>query len=239
MTASALSTSRASQGRDFVEKFVAWSDPYVDPQGDSVEFRLTYSGRLYASGNTNTRAAHKHDIRRVFHPQLRNLWRVTDNLKSMLDPLPERVIAVNAGPFENRLQKLPERFRCGGYGLVPLVTEDLALVCGIEILMLRPDAPGSLIKSGDIDGRLKTLLDALRMPGPDTNELGGNRPTDDELPFYCLLQDDKLISQLSVQTDLLLEPLAPGPIDRNDVRLIITVRLRPSDARYGSSGFSY
>jgi len=224
--------------RDFFAEDVLWSDPYMDLSGDSVEFRLSYAGRLYASGNSNPRAGHKHDIRRVFHPQLRNLWRATNNLKSLLDPLPEHAITINAGPYENRLQKLPERFRCGEYGLVPLVTEDLALICGLEILMLRPDPPGSLIKSGDIDGRLKTLFDALRMPGPDTNELGGNRPTEDEIPFYCLLQDDRLISQVSVQTDLLLEPVTGGLIDRNDVRLIVTVRLRPSDTRYGSSGFA-
>jgi hypothetical protein len=118
--------------------------------------------------------------------------------------------------------------------------------------MLRPDAPGSLIKSGDIDGRLKTLFDALRMPGPDENELAGASPTDDENPLYCLLQDDRLISKVTVQTDLLLEQIPHNsinepdeqtaqwqrnPIHPNDVRLVVTVTLRPSDSRYGAQCF--
>ena len=31
-------------------------------------------------------------------------------------------------------------------------------------------------------------------------------PSADETPFYCLLADDKLISKVSVETDILLEP---------------------------------
>jgi hypothetical protein len=86
--------------------------------------------------------------------------------------------------------------------------------------MLRPEAPGqTLIKGGDIDNRLKTLFDALRIPkageimeSPD-NEGGRN-------PFFCLLEDDSLINHISVTTDLLL-----GDVHPNEVRLVIAVNL--------------
>jgi integrase len=54
-----------------------------------------------------------------------------------------------------------------------------------------------LIKSGDIDGRLKTIFDALRMP-KNLDETARQKPQDDEDPFFCLLEDDKLISEIRV-----------------------------------------
>jgi hypothetical protein len=84
-----------------------------------------------------------------------------------------------------------------------LVIEELSLSCRLDILFLRSDRAGSLIKSGDIDNRLKTLFDALRMPESKA-ELGGyEKPIDDEDPFFVLLQDDKLITHISVETDVL------------------------------------
>lgn len=217
----------ALAGRDFADHFTVCSDPYERPDADTVEFRLTYSGLLFASGNKDTKTSHKHAIRRAFHPQLRRLWEVTNGLRSMLDPFPH-MIAVG-DPYRERLASLPGRFSCGEYKIIPVVTEDLRLICGVDILMLRPDAPGSLIQSGDVDGRLKTLFDALKRPD-DAKQLAGAKPTEEEVPFYCLLEDDKMISQLTVQTDLLLEAVEAGRvIDPNSVRLVITVRLRPSD----------
>jgi len=43
----------------------------------------------------------------------------------------------------------------------PLVRNSLGLVCGIRVLFLRREPPGRVYQGGDIDGRLKTLFDAL------------------------------------------------------------------------------
>ena len=203
-----------------------------------MEFRLTYEGPLLGASRADTRARHKHDIRRAFHPQLRRWWDITPALDAMFDP-PAELVNVNRNEFKKRRDVLPERFQCGGYRFVPLVTEDLWLICAIDILFLRPDAPGSLIQSGDIDNRLKTLFDALRIPGPDAAELGGHSPTEDENPFYCLLQDDRLISRVSLETDVLLQPTSVGNAHNpNDARLLITVRLKPVNATvYHTQGF--
>jgi hypothetical protein len=71
-------------------------------------------------------------------------------------------------------------------------------------LFLRRDTPGGLVENGgDIDNRIKVLLDGLRMPNI-VRELGGDGFEPDENPFYCLLEDDKLIMKISVTTDRLL-----------------------------------
>jgi hypothetical protein len=71
---------------------------------------------------------------------------------------------------------------------------------------------------------MKTPFDALRVP--TIAELPPNEtPGADEEPFYCLLQDDALVTALSVRTDQLLEP---G--QANDVQLIIHVNMKPTKA---------
>lgn len=224
--------------RDKSESGVWWDD-LDHPLGDDyMEFRLTYEGPLLGASKNNPRARHKHDVRRVFHPQLRRWWDITPALNAMFDP-PAESTNFNRAEWKKRRDTLPERFQCGGYRFVPLVTEDLGLICAVDILFLRPDAPGSLVQSGDIDNRLKTLFDALRLPGPDAKELGGHSPADDENPFYCLLQDDRLISRVSLETDVLLQPTSQESAHNpNDARLLITVKLKPVNATvFHTQGF--
>jgi hypothetical protein len=135
---------------------------------------------------------------------------------------------------------LAQRYTTGAYRFVPLVREELALLCSLKILFLRPDPPGSLIRSADLDSRLKTLFDALKMP-VENSQLGRfQTPDADENPFYCLLEDDKLISHVSVETDALLEPTAEdftGNQARHDARLIINVQVRPYTLTWGNISF--
>jgi hypothetical protein len=102
-------------------------------------------------------------------------------------------------------------------------------------LYLRPALPGSLItEAGDIDNKLKTLFDALKMPNRK-QELGTYRlPSDDENPFYVLLEEDKLISRVSVETDILLQLTR---FDPNETRLVITVTLSPYDIGWDNIAF--
>jgi integrase len=76
--------------------------------------------------------------------------------------------------------------------VVPLVTADMGLRCSLDILLLRPEEDRFIFNAGDIDGQIKTLFDALRMP-KDLKETGEVGPQQDETPFFCLLEDDKLI----------------------------------------------
>jgi hypothetical protein len=204
-------------------RFYLAFDPEFDPEECKMKFRLSYDGRLEGDGS----AKHKHDIRKAFHPQLKRLWEIDPNLSAIADNGIPRHVA------------LADQYTRLGYRFVPLATTHMSLIAAIDVLFLRPDAPGSVIKSGDIDHRLKTLFDALRMPDYIA-ELGGYLvPEADEDPFFVLLQDDKLISHVSVETDVLLEPTpsANGKFLTNDARLIITVTLRPYMVAIGNVHF--
>ncbi len=176
-----------------------------------MEFRLVYNGQLLGAGRNDTRSQHKHDIRKVFHSQLKTLWGKSPNLREWVS-------------WEAQNRKMHERlaayFIFNDVGYIPLSWDGLGVACRLDILMLRPEIPGqTLIKGGDIDNRLKTLFDALRIPqAGEVAEPGANGIN----PFYCLLQDDKLINHISVTTDILL-----NDVDRNHVQLVITVNLWP------------
>jgi hypothetical protein len=48
-------------------------DPDCETEADAMEFRLTYEGILLGASRENKRAKHKHEIRKIFHKQLRRL----------------------------------------------------------------------------------------------------------------------------------------------------------------------
>lgn len=208
---------------------VLLSDDDYDRIGAAdMEFYLTYSGPLYATQRADRpkqRSPHvenKRKIRTEFHKQLRTLWRVSPSLR---DEIGKRsaVLTNNGEDPATTIPELSRKHSQFGFNFVPLVTQELDLLCGIDILMLRPDRPGSVVWAGDIDNRIKTLLDAMRIPEAAESYVDLT-PTEDEKPFFCLLEDDKLITKISVETDRLLEPITG---DKADVRLFIKVTIKP------------
>ena len=134
-----------------------------------------------------------------------------------------------------------QMFNHDGSGWLPMVTEANGLICKLDILMLRHGQPGRVLF--DVDNRLKTVFDALRK-AKAPNELGAGArngqhvtPGPDENPFYVLLEDDKLITHLSVTTDTLLEPV-PDVAPAESVRLAITVTVRPYRLYLENAGYA-
>jgi hypothetical protein len=105
------------------------------------------------------------------------------------------------------------------------------MYAGLEIDFLRPGPPGSLLTSGgDIDNRLKTLFDALRVP--KASEIpSGDAPGPAEEPLHCLLEDDALIGSLAVGTDRFLDTDDP-----KEVLLLIRVETHLTRIGYGTIG---
>ena len=215
-------------------RVVLKTDPEACVGEAAMEFRLTYEGQLYGmSARSSHRAGHKHEIRRVFHKQLRRYWELHPYLR--VATVSHRRAGQVQPPRLLRDHLSKEYSRCG-YNFVPLVTPSLSLICAVDILFLRPSLPGEVMASGDLDNRLKTIFDALRVP-ENQSELGGyDVPLDDEKPFYCLLSDDKLISHVSVETDTLLQPTGEKE-DANDARLVIAIKLRPFDVGWDNISF--
>ncbi len=194
-----------------------------------MEFRLTYDGPLYAHREDKQaprRAAQKHEIRQKFHPQLRNLWQRNATLRSLTELGASHPKEARTPIVEN------------GFHWLPLVTQRDQLQCALDILMLRSGEPGDALT--DIDNRLKILFDALRMPkspqelreGKDTRAAC---PVEGETPFYVLLEDDKLVTKLSVTTDTLLQDVDLP--HQHNVRLVLTVTVRPYFVTLDNSAF--
>jgi hypothetical protein len=170
-----------------------------------------------------------------FHEQLAYLWRNNGALRQLRR---EAIVSKDpGGPFLTEGPFAPERDvdrypageheidLCGEIlqfdrGYIPLVRGSLNLNCHLDILCLRQEDPGALVlQGGDLDGRMKTLFDALSLPPknePPSYESVSN-------PTYCLLESDTLISGFSVRTDRLLRPATTAP---NEVHITIEVILR-------------
>lgn len=221
-----------------------------------MKFRLFYQGPLYASNGdargdqVDRRGGHKHEIRRVFHGQLKHYWEVhpwlsktsagTDVLGLRTDPnYAEQIKRIpSAGEIGSPFmwEHLTYAHQINGRGFVPLVCEQFGLLCELDILLLRRDRPGGIFQSRDIDNRLKTLFDALRMPKSGTEF--GQLSDDDPNPLFVLLQDDSLITNAQVETDELLDPPAESGKDDSYVRLLIEVRLHPYDVNMFNINFA-
>ena len=218
-----------------------------------MRFRLTYTGPVRSTqrdaigDQRDPGAAHKHEIRRAFHAQLKHLWAINRFLREKkLDitrpDISTRPIHDTGSYWGNPLNKevplaeyIASRYSEFGYRFVPLVCEDFSLLCSLHILFLRRDFPGSVITAGDIDNRLKTVIDALRRPRLPQELVGNETPKQDENPFFVLLEDDKQVTHFEVETDTLLDP---PTADNAHARLIITVEIQPYDITYFNLAFS-
>ena len=182
-----------------------------------MRFRLVYHGKLPATGNSSKKPDKVRDIRDQFHPQLKFLWESHTSLKrlketSIVSTHPGRDLSLTESPFHQArdLARFPMRDYeidlCAPIAdddktYIPLVRKSLSLNCRLNILFLRQEDPGELVlQGGDLDGRIKTLFDALRKPDAD---IARKYPQQYD-PLYCLLENDTLISGFDVDTDRLL-----------------------------------
>lgn len=210
-----------------------------------MEFRLIYEGILMGSGN-KPHVANKHAIRKQIHKQLAQLWNTHPTLRNMNNHIrPVKITSGNPGTItaseaiargasgdegKTFVETMAAQFNRCGYSFVPLVCEKLKFVCSLDILFLRRENPGDLIKQGgDIDNRIKTLFDALRIP-KDCNEIDG-LPETDESPFFCLMEDDSLVTELNVTTDRLFTPLKTEQ-HKHEVILIIQVKIKTTQVSF-------
>jgi hypothetical protein len=208
-----------------------------------MKFILTYDGLLQSSGNASKKRQLVWNIREQISDQMADLWRVHPATKSISvhryiskkrifewsEKHHSNFAADSATPTptepidQNEIIDLCGTTPINGFDFQPLVSDAIGLNCSLDILFLRKEARGKVYQGGDLDNRIKTLLDALRIP--TSEELGtiNYQPTDPSKLKYCLLEDDKLVSGLSVRTGQLLNK--PGTSE-SEVRLVIEVDVR-------------
>jgi hypothetical protein len=173
-----------------------------------MQFRLLYEGPI--APRQRSKAADIDRIRMDLHPQLKALWRykplsdTAHHLRETTGPAGEIAILE----------------RSNNVLFAPFVTKKNNLACELSITFLRQQPPGQLLGEGG-DNRLKTLLDALRMPSKAEAQQAQISIRSDDDPIHCLLQDDALVTKVSVETDRLLRPAA----DQFDLVAIIQVRV--------------
>ncbi|MDE2134129.1 MAG: hypothetical protein KGJ49_05980 [Alphaproteobacteria bacterium] len=208
------------------------------PIVEFMRFRLVWSGSLRSSGNTS-KPEDVRAIRDEIHPQIEQLWQTHIALKRLkftsqierggsrgtvtswapLHRIPDREPPKWATQAPQGFVDLCEPIKVGERTVIPLVRKSLSLACRLTVLFLREEDPGALFfKAGDLDGRLKTLLDALKMPSPADD---AKYPSAHD-PLYCLMESDTLVTRFDVETDRLLTPQTPKA---TNVQLVVEVSI--------------
>lgn len=205
--------------------------------GSALKFTLTYDGELRSNGGPKE----KWDIRKKLHPQLEELWQIDPVLKQVWA---ERSWPVDAGYYVEPHHSISDEYAesppvpganyidlCapvekGKRKFLPLVRETYLLTCALKIIFLRKEPPGRVYQGGDLDNRLKTLLDALSVPAHDEQVVTSD--TDAPPVIYTLMQDDSAITRIDVDTHRLLS--RPDG-NKHDVRLVIEVDVRVAQTR--------
>ena len=194
-----------------------WLRNLSAPIRDVMRFTLVFQGKLPASNKRPSLKAVS-DIRGQLSPQLKELWRTHNALKVLPEqcwaPIPgqKQIKILTGSPLSprQRAEKLPGRMQnlcepitVRSTSYMPLVRKSLHLSCELDILFLRPEDPGNLYsQGGDLDNRIKTLLDALRKP---SEQEWDSKPSDVGF-MHVLLEEDSLVSKINVDTDRLLFP---------------------------------
>jgi hypothetical protein len=199
-----------------------------------MEFTLKYRGPL-PGGNASGKVEYKHAIRKALHEQLADLWTRDPRLNGLntdefhVAQKSERFTYDVPRPIQGT-QNFFFRVPCGGIDFIPLVIRLRYLECQLVIDWHRHDPPGTILSpNGDVDNRLKTLFDAMRIPQNASELPAGETHTG---PFFCLLEDDSLITKLSVDTSQILGSAMFGA---NDVELTIHVTVRPRYPMIGNN----
>ena len=209
-----------------------------------MKFTLTFDGPLPPSANSSKKRREEiWAIREQIHRQLADLWQHHPSLKIVNAHryVPKTELFWNQERHHwNEVSPIPYPATAGhesfdicdsiivdGIYFQPLVRDSLALVCSLDILFLRAGPKGNVYQGGDLDNRIKTLLDALRVPSGQEVAATKLESKPGNI-FYCLLEDDKYVTGLNVKTaQLLNKPDAK----ESEVRLIIDVDVRVTHPR--------
>jgi hypothetical protein len=197
-----------------------------------MRFTLIYDGPLPAQTAKDGRVDFKQEIRTQFHSQLAELWNTHPAIHKDFWRWIEYDKKGDLEAIKNSTNITT--FDCGNFRFLPLVTRAAYLTCELDILFLRQEPKGSVVNAyGDLDNRLKVLFDALRIP-LSPKEIPPNIATLDN-PFFCLLEDDSLITGFKITSEKLLEPHASTGSFR--VRLVINVTVKVFRLTLGNIAF--
>lgn len=202
-----------------------------------MRLTLTYRGPLHAQTRKDGRIEEKHSIREKFHKQIRELWTTHPALADIFKNEAWQLLGDTYKAQLNNPNRMMQAFDIEPFRFVPLITRGNWLSCDLDILFLRKEPPGAIVdsESGDIDNRIKVLFDALRIPH-NKSELPALAKSDsDEQPFFCLLEDDSLITGFRLDSERLL---FADSASEAEVQLTVRVTIRAIRLTYSNLGLA-
>ncbi|WP_050524297.1 hypothetical protein [Pseudorhodobacter wandonensis] len=162
-----------------------------------MKLTLIYEGPLKGnSAGTDEKGA----IRHALSPQLSNFWQGTEFLRDWKNPeywLPTDYEGLSLS------QALANEHLKYGVRFVPLAFKKLNLKCRLKITLLAAQNQFTLMTSGDLDNRVKTLVDGLHIPASEQEMSDFLKSQYKEAPLYCLMADDDQITEFSVRQEVL------------------------------------
>ena len=177
----------------------------------SLTIALDYEGRLPTPQPGDQCTEWKQKIRQAFSEQLDGYWTTDAKLIATLNAaggFGEGVIAGNMVTLER--WRPFWKVLIHGYQTSAIVTRQNGLLCHLHVDLRRREEPGQIIlRSGpaaDLDNRLKVLFDALRVPH-QPKDVPAHMHGTGSVDLFCLLEDDSLISELSIKTHKWTRPL--------------------------------
>jgi hypothetical protein len=183
-----------------------------------MQFRLVFEGEIRSSQNPD-KLRMVHNIREQLAPQVEGVWEYppySDVLDWRLQQPPGELSIYKS--YQNHV-------------FLPLVAERVGLCGEVDILLLRRQPKGSIISSqGDLDNRMKMLIDALRAPTPSEVQALQKKGLLHDGPHYCVFHDDNLITNLSINVDRLHGQAS----DSIKTVAIITVSVKVAQAMIGN-----
>jgi hypothetical protein len=196
-----------------------------------MRFHLSFEGSLPSTGN--------HDPNNPRPAKLKAIWAIRDYVHVQLEQLFKTHPALSGRSGASRVLRhaLIPPIRVDDHRFFALARSNFNLKCGLKVDLLVNHQPGSVLsKQGDLDNRLKTLFDGLRVPTV-TQEIKQFK-TREQLEaddYICLLQDDVLITSLQIEVQRYLG--APLNVGEDHVRANIAVLTEPSEAAYVNEAF--
>lgn len=185
-----------------------------------MNFTLFYLGKLPSANSSTSEKIEK--IRRGISPQMRNLFDYgpLKNYPMILEPSNEDD---TSRPFNLYREVDGHPYTC-------LINEAMGAACRLSITSF--ETKGTLSVSnqiGDVDNKLKPLLDALSLPKSQPAQKAESKKSLETI--HCLLEDDSLVWEINIQRKRLLTP-----IDTCESMTQIEVEVIPSQEKFVTRG---
>lgn len=166
---------------------------WPDMKGRGMQFRLTYNGQIQSRQQAGLPAVQA--IREALSPQIERLWQYP--------PLNQSTDWLNPSGTYHACSTVDD------WNFVSTISNTIGLYGELDILILRPQPLGSVVsKDGDLDNKLKTLIDALTLPTlQQVQDMKRKHGLEQRERQFCVFSDDNLITKLSVTSDRLLEDM--------------------------------